>query len=208
MTEETEDSAPHRFSATAVLVGASLGLAAMWWLRQNFTPGPDGCCPGPAADGTRADGAEAPSNATTPRPATQTRTTSEGAAGDGTASAPAPAAPEAAVAPKAPSMPKSKTKAAKATKAKTRRASAGDDLTRIEGIGPKMASVLADAGVDSYAELAGRTPEGLRDLLASINSRYRMFDPETWPEQAALAAAGRFDDLDALQGELKGGRRT
>ncbi|MEM8996843.1 MAG: 50S ribosomal protein L17, partial [Acidobacteriota bacterium] len=75
-------------------------------------------------------------------------------------------------------------------------------------IGPKMASVLADAGVDSFAELAGRSPDGLRELLASISSRYRMFDPETWPEQAGLAAAGRFDDLDALQGELKGGRRT
>ena len=35
-----------------------------------------------------------------------------------------------------------------------------------------------------------------------------MIDPSTWPEQASLAAAGEWDALQALQDELKGGRRN
>ncbi|MEO1083675.1 MAG: DUF4332 domain-containing protein [Acidobacteriota bacterium] len=214
MTEETEHSAPHRFSATAVLVGASLGLAAMWWLRQNFTDA-DGCCAGPAdgpsaaADATNTGRPTAPSD---PAPATPSpespaaeadaapaegapvaQAAANDAADDGVASAAAPA-------PKAKAAPKAKTRA--------RRRSTGDDLTRIEGIGPKMASVLTEAGIGTYAELSTRPPDGLRELLGSINSRYRMIDPETWPEQAGLAAEGRFDALKALQAELKGGRRV
>jgi hypothetical protein len=33
-------------------------------------------------------------------------------------------------------------------------------------------------------------------------------DPSTWPEQAGLAAAGRWSELEVLQEELKGGRRV
>ena len=31
-------------------------------------------------------------------------------------------------------------------------------------------------------------------------------DPTTWPEQIALAAAGKMDELKAWQEDLKGGR--
>jgi large subunit ribosomal protein L21 len=31
---------------------------------------------------------------------------------------------------------------------------------------------------------------------------------DTWPEQAALAAAGKWDEFQALADELKGGRRA
>jgi hypothetical protein len=31
--------------------------------------------------------------------------------------------------------------------------------------------------------------------------------PDTWPEQAGLAAAGRWEELEALQDSLKGGRK-
>jgi large subunit ribosomal protein L21 len=33
-------------------------------------------------------------------------------------------------------------------------------------------------------------------------------DPSTWAEQAELAAAGRMDDLKALQDKLQGGREA
>lgn len=33
-------------------------------------------------------------------------------------------------------------------------------------------------------------------------------DPDTWPEQTQLAAAGDWDGLDQLQDSLKGGRRV
>jgi hypothetical protein len=34
------------------------------------------------------------------------------------------------------------------------------------------------------------------------------FNPETWPEQASLAAKGDWDGLTALQEKLQGGRRA
>jgi len=84
-----------------------------------------------------------------------------------------------------------------------------DDLTIIEGIGPKIAEdVLADAGIRSFAELAGTPVDRLRELLAAAGSRFAAHDPGTWPEQAALAAKGDFEALDKLKAELDGGKRA
>jgi large subunit ribosomal protein L17 len=33
-----------------------------------------------------------------------------------------------------------------------------------------------------------------------------MHEPKTWPEQAQLAAEGRWEELDKLQDLLRGGR--
>ncbi len=83
---------------------------------------------------------------------------------------------------------------------------AADDLRRIEGIGPKTAAVLVAAGVRTFAGLAAADVEWLRGVLRQ--SGLRLGDPRTWPEQAALAAAGDWEGLAALQGQLKGGRRV
>lgn len=98
-----------------------------------------------------------------------------------TTPAPQPAAP----APKAPATP--------------------DDLTRIEGIGPKMSQALIAAGIDTYAKLA---TQSLDDIRAAIDAAGMRFAPsaESWAEQAALAAAANWDALDALQATLEGGR--
>ncbi len=86
-------------------------------------------------------------------------------------------------------------------------AAAKDDLKRIEGIGPVMERVLNEAGIFTFAELAARTPEELQAILDAAGVR-RITSPETWPEQAKLAAEGRWDELAALQDTLKGGRRV
>jgi len=84
-----------------------------------------------------------------------------------------------------------------------------DDLKVIEGIGPKIESVLQAAGIVTYNQLAAAEPAHLADILEAADPRLRrLADPTTWPEQAALAAAGRMDDLQALQATLKGGRRV
>ncbi len=82
-----------------------------------------------------------------------------------------------------------------------------DDLTKIEGIGPKVAQLLADAGITSFAALAAVPVAHLRDLLSAAGSRYRLIDPATWPEQAALAAQGDWAAFKALVAELKAGKR-
>jgi predicted flap endonuclease-1-like 5' DNA nuclease len=82
----------------------------------------------------------------------------------------------------------------------------GDDLKLIEGVGPRMEDVLRGAGITTFAALAGSTRDGLVDVIRAAGAR--MAEPETWPEQARLAAAGRWDELRALQETLKGGRRV
>jgi len=81
-----------------------------------------------------------------------------------------------------------------------------DDLQKIEGIGPKIASVLQRAGVETFAQLAQADAPGLQKILDN-EPRLRLADPTSWPEQAKLAAAGDWEALQKLQDDLQGGRR-
>jgi len=81
-----------------------------------------------------------------------------------------------------------------------------DDLKVIEGIGPVMERVLNEAGILTYRDLASHTPEELQAILDRAGVA-RITNPETWAEQAKLAAEGRWEELKALQATLKGGRR-
>lgn len=81
-----------------------------------------------------------------------------------------------------------------------------DDLVLIEGIGPKIAEILNVAGINSFAELAATSPERLGAILQAAGPRYRLADPGSWPEQARLAAAGAWDQLQVLQDRLSAGR--
>ncbi|WKS95332.1 50S ribosomal protein L21 [Riemerella columbina] len=100
---------------------------------------------------------------------------------------------------------KSETKAEpKATAKKS--AKKGDDLTLIEGIGPKVAEIFAGAGINSFADLAKKSKEELEAILDPNGAVYAAMDPTTWPQQAQLAADGKFDELETLKGQLKGGR--
>ena len=80
-----------------------------------------------------------------------------------------------------------------------------DDLKRIEGIGPKIAAVLAEAGVITFAQLAAAEVADLSRILREAG--LRLANPATWPEQAALAAAGDWAALRALQDRIRAGRR-
>lgn len=81
-----------------------------------------------------------------------------------------------------------------------------DNLVKIEGIGPKINDILHEAGIYTFADLAKTEVERLREILLAAGLRVN--DPTTWPEQAALAAAGKWEEFQALQDELDGGRRT
>ncbi|MBO9369218.1 MAG: DUF4332 domain-containing protein [Chloroflexi bacterium] len=80
-----------------------------------------------------------------------------------------------------------------------------DDLTIIEGIGPKVASILKEAGITTFAQLASSDPTHLEAILRA--AKLQMMDPRGWIEQARLAAQGDWEGLKKLQDELKGGRR-
>ena len=79
-----------------------------------------------------------------------------------------------------------------------------DDLTIIEGIGPKIAGILKLAGVSSFAQLAATELPFLENLLKENGLQFTK--PATWAAQARLAAEGKMDELKALQEKLVAGR--
>jgi len=81
-----------------------------------------------------------------------------------------------------------------------------DDLTRIEGIGPKIQDLLYDGGILTWGQLATAPVDRLKNILHLAGERFQMHDPTSWPDQAKLAAEGRWDELDELQDILQGGR--
>jgi predicted flap endonuclease-1-like 5' DNA nuclease len=151
----------------------------------------------------------------------EAKTNGNGVAKAATAAAPATkkaAAPKAAAAKaatdKAAPAAKSEAKPA-ATKAAAPKAAAkpaavkttADDLTKIEGIGPKIADLLKAEGIITFANLADAKVATLKTILEKAGKRFQMHDPATWTEQAKLAAKADWAKLDKLQAELKGGKR-
>ena len=82
-----------------------------------------------------------------------------------------------------------------------------DDLTVVEGIGPKIGDLLIAAGITTFAQLASVKISKIEEILKAAGSRYALANPGTWPEQAALLAAGKFDEFEKLADELDGGVR-
>jgi len=57
-----------------------------------------------------------------------------------------------------------------------------DDLTKVEGIGPKISQALAASGITTFTQLSA-----------------------TWPKQAKMAANEKWDELAKYQDSLNGG---
>ncbi|MEW6580015.1 MAG: helix-hairpin-helix domain-containing protein [Chloroflexota bacterium] len=123
-------------------------------------------------------------------------------------------AEEAAPIAKAKAAPVAEVKAAPVTEAKAAPAeeaapapaapAAPDDLTLIEGIGPKSAAALNESGITTFAQVAAMTAEQLEQAVKERGVRL-VGNAANWPKQAALAAAGDFAALAELQAKLKGG---
>lgn len=82
-----------------------------------------------------------------------------------------------------------------------------DDLKVIEGIGPKIESVLNNANIMTYIDLKKSNRETLKSLLTNAGPQYRMHEPETWPLQAEMANNKEWDKLEKYQNLLIGGRK-
>ena len=96
-------------------------------------------------------------------------------------------------------------KKATAKKATPKTAKA-DDLTKIEGIGPKASEALVKAGVDTFAKLATKNAEEIKEILVAESTTLLHLDPTTWSKQSEMAAAGKWEELKVWQDELNGGR--
>ncbi len=85
-------------------------------------------------------------------------------------------------------------------------AAKNDDLKKIEGVGPAIEKLLHAAGITTFAGMAATAPEKIKEVLVEAGSRFGFHDPTTWPQQAGLAAEGKWDELKKLQEELDGGK--
>ena len=90
----------------------------------------------------------------------------------------------------------------KAEEKKEDAAAEADDLTKIEGIGPKIAEVLAENGITTFAQLADAKDEDVQEMIKDVKGNHKA---DTWNEQAALARDGKWDELKKLQDKLDGG---
>lgn len=86
-------------------------------------------------------------------------------------------------------------------------AAAADDLTVVEGIGPKIQMLLNQYSIFTYRQLAETDVERLKEILGTAGPQLAMHDPGTWPSQANLAANDQWDTLKSVQGFLKGGKK-
>ena len=73
---------------------------------------------------------------------------------------------------------------------------AGDDLSILDGVGPKYADALKASGVTTFAQLSQMTPEAIEETLATQNAPLIAgHSADTWPRQAKLAAGQEWSAL-------------
>ncbi len=94
---------------------------------------------------------------------------------------PAKPVAENAAAPKVEAKAEAKKAAPKKAAAK---ATDGDDLTQISGVGPVMVKKLHAEGVTTFAQIAAWTPEQVTDMDEKLNFKGRI-DRDEWLKQAA-----------------------
>jgi predicted flap endonuclease-1-like 5' DNA nuclease len=69
-----------------------------------------------------------------------------------------------------------------------------DDLTQIKGIGPRIATILNDGGITTYAELQRANTGELRQIIA-VGGALPPSSLESWPTQASYAERGDWSGL-------------
>ena len=82
-----------------------------------------------------------------------------------------------------------------------------DDLTKLEGIGPKIAAALAAGGITTYLAIATASIDELRVVLVTNGIK---FAPSiaTWADQAHFLAKSDEAGFAAFVAELTAGRRS
>lgn len=89
----------------------------------------------------------------------------------------------------------------KSTTTSTAYVGPSDDLTKVKGIGPVINRALNGAGIFTFGQLADTPVERLSEILESAEiSNFN--EPDTWPQQARLAADGAWSALETLQNKL------
>ena len=94
----------------------------------------------------------------------------------------------------------------KAAAPKKEKGPKADDLKIVEGIGPKIETLLKEGGINNWDELAAAPVDRIKEILDAAGPRYQIHDPSSWPAQAKFAAEGKWEELKEYQEMLIGGR--
>lgn len=81
-----------------------------------------------------------------------------------------------------------------------------DDLTLVEGIGPKIRELFHDHGVSTWQILSETSVQRCQDILNTGGERYSVHNPGTWPRQAGMAYQGKWQELLDWQDILDHGK--
>jgi large subunit ribosomal protein L4 len=101
-----------------------------------------------------------------------------------------------------PLKKKNTKKALKSPVIKSARKTEKDDLTKIEGIGPKIAEALRNNKIITFAQLAEAKKSEVQEMIKDIKGNHQA---DTWGKQAMLARDDKWDELKKWQDELDGG---
>ncbi len=96
-------------------------------------------------------------------------------------------------------------KAASKPKEEVKKVAKPDDLTKIEGVGPKAAEALSAAGIATFTDVANAKADTMKTILTDASPRLAHLDPGSWAKQAKMAADGKWDELKEWQDNAKGG---
>ncbi|MGX1927855.1 hypothetical protein [Flagellimonas sp. 2504JD4-2] len=81
-----------------------------------------------------------------------------------------------------------------------------DDLTLVEGIGPKIQGLFHNHGIKTWKALSETSTVKCQEILTSAGKRYRIHDPASWPMQAKMAYKGQWEELAKWQIKHKSGK--
>ncbi|WP_296680702.1 hypothetical protein [Novosphingobium sp.] len=81
-------------------------------------------------------------------------------------------------------------------------AAAGDDLSRIKGLGPKLQALLPTLGITTYAQIAALDEAGLAALDAKLGPFAGRPAKDNWAEQARMLAAGDLLGFESKFGKI------
>lgn len=77
-----------------------------------------------------------------------------------------------------------------------------DELTRMKGVGPKVASMLNGLGVTRYDQIAAWTPAEVERIDAQLGAFRGRVTRDQWVEQAKLLSTGDTAAFEAKFGKL------
>ncbi len=81
-----------------------------------------------------------------------------------------------------------------------------NDLTIVEGIGPKTQELFHNHNINTWEVLADSSVGKCKEVLDSGGNHFKMHDPGTWPKQSRMAADGKWQELSDWQETLDGGK--